>query len=695
MKRAELAWFRLGFPRDLTSDAVVHALASFSGIPHGTRLVFDLAATNAGITHRLAVTAAQADIVLGGLRAAVPSLRLDAIDTPPRPSGHRMLWQLVPRYAVIRSDEPAGVSAGLLASLFPLGADELVRLSWTVRPGARPSVKSMPEPEMDGRRRAMSRKLSLPGLHASGELVVRAKPPARLRQLCKRIAAALWSLDTGHGHLVADPPLFGRLAHLAGRRGRYVSIAELAAVIGWPVDGPDLPGLELGAAKRLVPSSTLPSSGRILGVSNFAGVTRPVAITPQAGTRGLYVLGPTGTGKTSLLKNLIRDDLAAGHGLAVVETNGDLINDLLDLIPPHRLGDVVLLDPTDRNYAVGFNPFVGSSDSSLIADQLGELFQRLWHAYWGPRTGQLAHMGLLTLARRPGSTLLDLPRLFLDATFRARVLDGLDDPVGLEPDWRWFGALPEREQATVIAPLLNKVRQFTARDSIRGIIGQAAPATSMRSIMAERKVLLVNLPKGLIGAETGTLLGCLVLTSLWQATAERAALPPHERQPFGLYVDEVQDFAAAPIPWDEMFAQGRKYRLALSVAHQNLDQLPRELREVVLANARSKAVFTLSSADAKKLEPLFAPSLTAADLQALDPYSIAALVALDNGATARPVTLRTPPPPTPTGSAEAVRRSSRARYARPVADVEAALRRRASGPKPPTAPLGRKPRSRP
>ena len=194
--------------------------------------------------------------------------------------------------------------------------------------------------------------------------------------------------------------------------------------------------------------------------------------------------------------------------------------------------------------------------------------------------------GLLTLARRPGSTLLDLPRLFLDQRFRLGVLADLDDPVGLEPDWRWFGNLPAREQATVIAPLLNKVRQFTARASIRAIIGQATPAMSMREVMAQHKILLVHIPKGLIGAETAQLLGCMVLTSLWQAATQRAALPPAERSPFGLYVDEVQDFAASPMPWEEMFAQGRKYGLALTVAHQNLGQLPKELREVVLANAR-------------------------------------------------------------------------------------------------------------
>ncbi len=510
----------------------------------------------------------------------------------------------------------------------------------------------------------------------------------------RRTAASLWSLSTPYGRLVADPYWYGQLLRLLGRRGRYLSIAELAAVIGWPIEAPDLPGLELGASKRLVPSLSLPSTGRVLGTSNFAGVSRPVAITPAASTRGLYLLGPTGTGKTSLIKHLVRDDLSAGRGLAVVETNGDLIQDLLDLIPPERTQDVVLIDPTDTDYAVGFNPFAGSPDPSLVADQLGELFQRLWKDYWGPRTGQLAHMGLLTLAQRQGSTLLDLPRLFLDPDFRAQVLRGLDDPVGLAPDWRWFGNLAEREQATVIAPLLNKVRQFTARPSIRAIMGQATPPLSMQTLMAEQKILLVYLPKGLIGAETAQLLGCLILTALWQAATERARLPLSQRTPFGLHVDEVQDFASAPIPWDEMFAQGRKYGLSLTVAHQNLQQLDKDLREVILANARSKAVFALSASDAKALEPLFAPALTASDLQALDAHAIAALVALDDGSTARPVTLQTPPPPTPLGSRQQVRHASRLHYARPRTEVEAELRRQVAPHPPPAAPVGRKPRTR-
>jgi hypothetical protein len=694
MTRAELTYYRLGFPRDLTQEAVLAALASFSGMPYPTKLVFELSASREGITHHLAVSRKSAESTLGSLRAAIPSLRLDPVEAPSRHYTLRALWQVTPSTAVIRTDELAAIAAGLLASLFPLAEHEIVRLTWTFRPHFRPPLPLTPEIQRDGRQRVLMDKLTQPGLNGYGVLSVQAQTSARSTQLMRRTAASLWSLGTPYGHLVADSYWYGQALRLLGQRGRYLSIQELAAVIGWPIDAPDLPGLELGAAKRLVPSLSLPTSGRILGLTNFVGIERPVAITPAASTRGLYVLGPTGTGKTSLIKNLIRDDLAAGRGLAVVETNGDLINDLLDLIPLHRLDDVVLIDPTDRTHAVGFNPFAGSSDASLVADQLGELFQRLWKDFWGPRTGQLTHMGLLTLAQREGSTLLDLPRLYLDPAFRAQVLADLDDPVGLEPDWRWFGNLAEREQATVVAPLLNKVRQFTARKSIRAIMGQANPPLSMQRLMAEQKILLVYLPKGLIGAETAQLLGCLILTSIWQAATERARLTISQRTPFGLYVDEVQDFASAPIPWDEMFAQGRKYGLALTVAHQNLAQLPKELREVILANARSKAVFALSAADAKALEPLFAPALTASDLQALEAHAIAALVALDDGSTTQPVTLTTPPPPEAVGSAKQVRQSSRTHYAKPSAEVEASLRRRvAAAVRTPTTPVGRKRRS--
>lgn len=688
MNFAKLNWFQLRFPRDLDKDNVLGALAAFSGVPSRARIVLELHADHTGIRHRLGVRVRDTESVIATLRAAIPSLRLTPTDWQSA-TGHRLLLQTSPALAALRTDSLAVTSAELLSSLFPLGPDESVCLRWGLRSWPLPPLPVGHYDAQDGHERVVRAKLVEPGMAAIGELMVNAPTRARRSQLTQRTISVLWSLRTPYGRLLPNEYWFGQLARLFLQRGRYLSAPEVAAVIGWPIDGPDLPGLELGAAKRVTPSIELPGEGRLLGVSDAPGLTRPVAISEKASTRGLYVLGPTGTGKTSLLKNLVHDDLEQGRGLAVVETNGDLIAELVDSIPASRVNDVLLLDPTDQDYAVGFNPFAGSPDPSLVADQLGELFHRLWEEFWGPRTAQLTHMGLLTLARRSRATLLDLPRLYLDPVFRARVLADLDDPLGLGPDWQWFERLPEREQLTVVSPLLNKVRAFTARPSVRAIIGQFAPKLTMQGIIEQKKILLVNIPKGLIGAETAQLLGCLVLTAIWQAATERAALAPDRRHAFGVYVDEVQDFADAPIPWDEMFAQGRKYGLALSVAHQNLAQLPKDLREVILANARSKAVFGLSPADAKVMAQMFAPSLTADDLQALDPYAIAAQVALDSGGVARPVTLTTPAPLPSLGSAERVKAASKANYARPRALIEEALRRQASGQGRGTAPVGR------
>lgn len=690
--RAELSWFQLSFPRDgVTADAVVSVLSGLSGADWRTRVVLAVSADASGIEHQVGISAGAADLLTGELRSAIPSLRLDQVEAPETTATRRLLWQLVPRAAALRVDHLDAIAASLLASTFPLNAAERVQLAWHLRPAVRPSLESAQEGRSQGGATALRAKLTLPGWQAYGELSVTATHPRRAAHLLGRTSSVLRSLSTPHGRLIGEPWRWGQMMRLLGQRGRYLSVKELAAVTAWPIGAPDLPGLTLSASKRLLPSADLPRKGRVLGVTNFPGIKRQVAITPTASTRGLYVLGPTGTGKTSLKENLVSDDIEQGRGLVVLETNGDLIADLLDIIPEHRIGDVVLLDPTDNQYAVGFNPFAGSPDASLVADQISELFERMWKSFWGPRSAQLAHMGLLTLAQRAGggASLLDLPRLYTDQAFRAATIAGLDDPVGLAPDWHWLMGLPEKELATIAAPLLNKCRAFTTRSSIRGIIGQARPRITMRQIMAEQKILLVNLPKGLLGAETTKLLGCLVLVSLWQAATERARLPLSQRHPFGLVVDEVQDFAAAPVPWGEMFSQGRKYGLAVSVAHQNLEQIPRELREVIMANARSKLVFSLSPSDAKVMERLFAPSLLAADLQALEAHTIAALVALDDGSTARPVTLTTPPPPKGQGVAHRVREASRRNYARPRAEVERELRRQVESSRP-SGPVGSK-----
>lgn len=692
MNRTELSWFRLTFPRDLSTDAVMAVLSGLSGTDRSTCLVFELSANARGIEHRIGVSANAVDALLGELRSAISSLRADTTEPTQTAATRRLLWQLTPATATIRTEPLEAISASLLASLYPLTKGEEISLAWRMQSALRPSLEVTPEGGNTGRVRALRDKLALPGLYGYGELWVVAGSHGQTTHLLRRTSAVLRSLSTPHGRLVGEPPLWGQITRFIGQRGRYYSVRELAAVIGWPVGAPDVPGLVMGASKRLLPSAELPRFGRIIGTTDFPGITRRVAVPVQASTRHTYILGPTGTGKTTLIQNLIATDLAENRGLAVIDTNGDLARSILDFIPEHRIGDVVYLDPADSQAVVGLNPLAASPDPYLAADQLVELFRRLWKEFWGPRSGQLFHLGLSTLTQQPQATLLDLARLFTDATYRHGAVGRLDDPLGLESTWAWYESLSEGERLNMLGPVLNKASQFTNRPIIRNVIGQATPLVTLRQIMAERKVLIVNLSKGILGQEASQLLASLVVVGLWQAATERARLPIDKRPVFMAYLDEVQDLLALPGGvFDEMLAQGRKFGFALNLAHQNLGQLTSAMREAILANAHSKIVFRVEPSDARTLAHNFSPYLNAADLANLPARSVAAVVGLDDGGAARPVTLTTPPPPTPTGHTELVRQSSRDSYARPLTEIEAELRRRIT-PEPSSGPLGQKPR---
>jgi hypothetical protein len=560
-RASDLHWYELTFPRDLELDAVLAVLSSLSGVSHRTRLIFELSATADGVVHRIGVSASAVAVVAAELRAASGSVRLDDSPPPRRTATARLIWQVVPRAGAIRSEDPDTTAASLLSSLFPLRDDEWVRLRWMLRSTAKPGLGSDTHTMRDGQLRALRAKLVLAGLHGHGELAVGAGSRARTGQLLDRSSSVLRGLATPFGRLVADPPAVALLAYLSGQRGRYLSVRELAAVIGWPIGGPEhLPGVELGAARRLAPSRDLPAAGRIVGRSDFPGLSRPIALPLAAATRHTYLLGPTGTGKTSLITNLIVQDMQAGRGLAVVDTNGDLARSLLDLVPDDRLGDVVYLDPTDP-HPVGLNPLSVAPGVSpdLVADQLVELFRRVWAAFWGPRSAQLFHLGLATLARQPGASLVDLSRIFTDPAFRARVVGRLDDPVGLGAGWAWFETVPERERLNMLGPVFNKVWALTARPAARGVLGQAEPRITLAEVMADQRILIVNLAKGVLGAETSRLLGALVVTGLWQAATRRASLAVDARPTFMAYLDELQDLLAVPVPFDEMLSQGRKY----------------------------------------------------------------------------------------------------------------------------------------
>ena len=474
---------------------------------------------------------------------------------------------------------------------------------------------------------------------------------------------------------MSERPRRVQRATLPWRWPLTLNLDEFLAVSSWPV-GPvgDLPVRVVGS-RPLRAHRTIPAKGRIVGRGTWPGEERAIALSPVDGLRHLHVLGPTGTGKSTLLLNLIVQDMNQGRGVVVIEPKGDLVHEVLKRIPDRRLSDVVLLDPTDEDRPVGLNPLRTSPGRSpeLAADQLLGVFHRLYLSSWGPRTQDILHASLLTLARLPGMTLAALPMLLGDAGFRRRVVGKVSDPLALGPFWAGFEGWSEAERTVAVAPVMNKLRPFLLRSNLRRMIGQVDPHFDIRQVFTERKILLVNLSKGRLGSETAALLGSLVVAQLWQATLERSAIPAERRHPVFIYVDEFQDYLNLPTDLGDALAEARSYGVGLTLAHQHLHQLEPAMRSAVLANARSRVCFQLGHEDARTLATGSAV-LQPEDFQNLGRFEAYAALVAD--ASVQPwCSLQTLPPESPSSDPAAIRAASRERFGLPRSEIDNDLAR--------------------
>jgi len=290
------------------------------------------------------------------------------------------------------------------------------------------------------------------------------------------------------------------------------------------------------------------------------------------------------------------------------------------------------------------------------------------------RTDDILKSTLLTLLRRPDSTLAHIPLLLTDAAFRSRTIGAARDPLALDSFWIWFNKLTEYQRNEAIGPVLNKLRDFLLRPRLRRVLCQPRSTVDLRTVVDSGQILLADLSVGRWGETTSALLGSFLVAKLWQAVLARAARPEGERRDFFLFIDEFQHFLGISGPFGDALAEARSLRLSLTIANQHLGQLPRELRDAVASNARSRAVFQCGPDDAATLEREFAP-LRAATLMALPRFEMAVRLSID-GRTSEPFTARSLPPSIPADPAiaAAARSASLARYGRPGAAVDDELR---------------------
>jgi hypothetical protein len=392
------------------------------------------------------------------------------------------------------------------------------------------------------------------------------------------------------------------------------------------------------------------------------------------------------------MAHLIVQDMEAGRGVVVIDPKGDLVEDLLARVPEDRRDDVVVLDPADSD-PVGLNGLTGDAD--LAADTLLAIFHQLYADSWGPRTHDILHASLLTLARRGDASLVLIPTLLTNHGFRRSVVGRQvkADPLGLGSFWAWYDGISEAERQNAIAPLLNKLRPVLLRPGIRGVLGQRQPRFQMSDVFDKKRILLVSLSKGRLGPEAGHLLGSVVVGMVWNAALARAAHTPSDRRsPVMLHIDEVQDYLRLPGDLGDALAQGRGLGLGITLAHQALPQLTPVIREAILANARSRVTFGLSPRDARDIAGMTRGQLVSDDFMSLPAFSAYASL-LTQGTPSDWFSLTTRPMPEKTSSAQDIRARSRTSYGRPLADIEADLLGIADAPAPGTDRIGRMPRN--
>jgi hypothetical protein len=691
-----LVWLRFRWTREVEPTQLVaawHVIIRVAGQP----LVVETIGARGAVTHRLALPYSKQDSATRQIRSSIPGVDVVEDDGPlarePITLDLALALRIATRRRTLDVDDLAVTSRAVITALAEARGEERLVLQWilgrTVPARVVPTnttrqsgfwvdrileIAGLSVQPIDAEsRRALSVKQSDPGWRVIGRIAVRAVDDHRRRHLLSQLLGALRTAEAPGvqiGTRRIDAAAISQPT-MPWHWPLRLNVGEFAAVSGWPVGSTVEAPVATIASRRIPPNQLVPRQGKIVAEATFPGDERPLALSIPSATRHLHVLGPTGVGKSTALLNLITQDLAAHRSVAVIEPKGDLIEDVLTRIPEERLGDVVLLDPTDSIAPVGFNPLAPMGrPPELVADQLLGVLHRMYAAHWGPRTHDILGNALATLALIPGMTLCALPLLLTDSGFRRQIVGQLDDPIGLQPFWAGFDAWSEAERTAATAPVLNKLRPFLVNPRLRAVLGQSDPKLDIRSLFTERNILLVNLAKGLMGPEAANLLGSLVMAQLWQATLGRSALPANRRTAVFIYVDEFQDYLNLPVDLADALGQARGLGVGLTLAHQHLHQLDATMRSSVLANARSRVCFQLAAEDARLMSAN--TPLDPADFMGLGAYEC--YVQLVAGDFVQPwCSARTLPPPPITTDAGDVRTRSRSQFGVPIEIVDRSI----------------------
>ena len=454
---------------------------------------------------------------------------------------------------------------------------------------------------------------------------------------------------------INNPILNGSMQARAFKFGEKISILnpeELASLFHFPNSRYNYTPIIKWLSYKVLPAPTdLPEEGILLGYNVYRGAKREVHFKKNDRARHHYIIGQTGTGKSAFLSYMARQDIINGEGVCVIDPHGDLIEELLQFIPKERAKDVIIFDPSDMERPMGLNMLEAKTpeQQDMASSQATEIFIKIFgDEIFGPRIQHYFRNACLTLMEDPdeGATLIDVPRIFVDDEFMRYKVSKVKNPV-VKSFWEHeYASTGDRERQEMIPYFSAKFGPFITNSIMRNTIGQAKSGFNIREVMDNKKILLVNLSKGKLGALNTQLLGLVLVAQIQQAAMGRVDIPEADRKDFYLYVDEFQNFATDT--FCSILSEARKYRLCLIMAHQYIGQLTvskfgqtsTQIRDAVFGNVGTLQSFKIGAEDAEYLTKEYAPVLTEQDVIGISNYK--AYIKLNiNSSTSRPFSLET------------------------------------------------------
>jgi len=418
---------------------------------------------------------------------------------------------------------------------------------------------------------------------------------------------------------------------------------------------------------------------KIIAYRQGWGGLAPFGLSACDRRQHIYVVGKSGTGKSTLLKNLIVQDIQAGAGVALIDPHGDLAQELLDFIPPHRTEHVVYFNPADREFPIGLNLFHAVSPDSrhLVTSGIVAAFKGIWRDSWGPRLEYILYSAVAALLDVENGTLLGVQRMLVDGNFRKWVVGQVKD-VAVRSFWEnEFENYDVRLRSEIISPVQNKIGQLLMAAPLRNILGQVRSKIDPRFMIDNKRIFIANLSKGKLGEDKANLLGSFLVTQFQLAAMSRSDMPEEKRRDFHLYIDEFHNFTTDSFA--SILSEARKYRLCLTLSHQYTSQVQPSVRDAIFGNVGTTITFRVGEADADILEKEFGRSYAASHFTNLSNYEVCVKSVVD-GEQREPFTARTLPATEQRyGRRENLIQRSREKYATRRIVIEEKIKRWMSG----------------